>query len=51
MHFQCIVVELLKADPQVVGLFWFAYDASYKEGNLSGAANVPSFVHTVEGLN
>lgn len=42
--------EILKDDPDIHGLIWFAYDRSYKEEELSGAANDPQFVRLIENL-
>ncbi len=42
--------EILKSDTDISGLIWFAYDESYEEGGLSGAANNSEFVHELERL-
>ena len=44
------IFKILLKDKNIHGLIWFAYDKSYKEGHLSGAANDPSYVHLIEGL-
>lgn len=43
------IFEILDAG-DIDGLIWFAYDKSYREEELSGAANNPEFVHMIERL-
>lgn len=45
-----VTFEILEKDPAIRGLIWFTYDKSYKEEELSGAANNPKFVHMIENL-
>jgi len=49
--YQKFIFEILKKDKEVSGLVWFAYDKSYQEEFLSGAANDPEFVRYIESFS
>lgn len=49
--YQKLTFEILKKDKEVSGLIWFAYDRSYHESDLSGAANDTVFVNSIESLS